>query len=108
MHITHEKVIDCSAITLVECSDLCLTALEHGPDFKLKADAPDDTLHGFVSIVHNVPPIPHEFIVEVYEVDEAPTALMVHGRMEGRESTLKRPAVMPAEATLQTRLDTLG
>jgi hypothetical protein len=99
MHLEHQRIIDCSAMLASECSDKCLVALEHCSDFALRADVPTDTVHGSVTIVHNAPPIPHEFIVEVYEADEAPTS---------RQSTLKRPTVMPTEETLRTRLDTLA
>jgi hypothetical protein len=99
MHLEHQRIIDCSTMLASECSDMCLVALEHCSDFALRADVSTDTVHGSVTIVHNVPPIPHEFLVEVYEVDEASTE---------RQSTLKRPVAMPTKETLQTRLDTLG
>ena len=105
MHVIHRKVIDCSAITAAACSDLHLAALLHGPAFKLKADTPDDTVHGSVTIAHNAPPEPHEIIVEIYEKDEAPTVRLVNGRLAGRESTLKRPTPMPTARTIRARLD---
>ena len=97
MHVIHNKVIDCSAMTAAECSDQMLVELQHGTDFKLRADTPDDTVHGSVSIVHNTPPEPHEIIVEIYDEDDAPT--------EGHRSTLKRPGSMPTEAAIRARLD---
>ena len=55
MRISHDKVIDCSAITAEACSDRCLAALGHKADFALMADTPTSTVHGSVSIVHNGP-----------------------------------------------------
>jgi len=109
MHIEHEMVMDCSEMTQEACSDICIEALTvgHGSDFKLKADTEDDIVHGFVTIVHNDPPLPHEYTVEIYEVDEPPTAKLVHGELEGRLSTFKRPETFPTEQVLKDRLDTL-
>lgn len=104
MRVNVRKVIDCSAITAQECSDLALADLGHGPTFALKADTPQDTVHGSVTISHNMPPEAHEIIVDVYEVDEAPTAQMVHGHLEGRQTTIKRPDPMPTEQTIKDRL----
>jgi len=108
MHVVHNKIIDCSAMPASECSDRLLTALGHGVGFKLKADTPNDIVHGSVTIAHNLPPEAHEITVEIYEVDEAPTVLMVHGRMEGRESTLKRPAVIPTEQVIKDRINAIS
>ena len=102
MKITYTKVIDCSAITAAECSDKCLVALGHSQTFKLKADTPDDVLHGSVSIVHNVPPLPHVIEIECYEQDKLPTI-----KLDGRRSTLKRPVVMPTENELKAKLDAM-
>ena len=99
MKIIHEVMIDCTSMTGEACSDLCLAALGHGTDFNLKALASTDTLHGSVSIIHNDSPLPHIFSIEVYETDEAPTT--------GRESTLKRPTVMPTEQGLKDKLETM-
>lgn len=107
MHLLHKIVLDCSSIPAEECSDAIIVALEHGPDFKLRADKPDDTVHGSVTINHNSPPEAHEITVDVYETDEAPDARIVHGKLEGRESYLKRPSVMPTDSILRTRLDRL-
>lgn len=104
MQVFHTLVIDCSMMTETECSDLCVEALGHGLGFRLKCDKPDDTVHGGVTILHCPPPTPHEFMVEVYEADAAPTARMERGRMVGRESTLKRPLVMPTEQAIRDRL----
>jgi hypothetical protein len=104
MHVIHNKVIDCSAMTAAECSDQMLVELQHGTDFKLRADTGTDTLHGSVTIVHNVPPEPHEITVEIYEVDDLPEVRMVHGVIEGRSSTLKRPTIMPTQAEINQRL----
>ena len=104
MIVEHQKIIDCTAIELSACSDNILVSLEHGTDFKLRADAPGDILHGSVSILHNDPPVPHQIVVTVYDVDEAPTAIMVHGALVGRQSTLKRPSAMPTEQNIKDRL----
>ena len=108
MIVTHKVRIDCTSMTGEECSDLCLTALGHGTDFKLKASSPTDTLHGSVSIIHNDSLLPHIFSIEVYETNEAPTAVTSHGITMGRQSTLARPAVMPTEQDLINKLETLA
>lgn len=108
MKITHEVMIDCTSMTGEACSDLCLAALGHGADFNLIAASRTDTLHGSVSIIHNDSPLPHIFYIEVYEADEAPTAVTSHGVTSGRESTLARPAVMPTEQDLINKLETLA
>jgi hypothetical protein len=105
MHIEYQRVIDCSSMTSAECSDRCLAALGHGVDFALKADTPADTVHGALSITHNDPPEAHIITVDVYDADEAPTAVLVHGRLEGRQSTLKRPDPMPTDQTIRDRID---
>ena len=107
MHLVHQRLIDCSTMSAAECSDMCLAALQHGPDFALQADMPTDTVHGAVTIVHSDPPEPHIITVHVYDVDEDPTAKMVHGRVEGRQSTLKRPDPMPTEQTIINRLEAM-
>ena len=99
MNVVHKILLDCSAMPAAECSDTFLAALEHGPAFKLKADLPSDTVHGSITVDHNSPPEAHEIIVEVYESDVAP--------VEGRESSLKRPAVIPTSNILRTRLERL-
>jgi len=99
MHVVHAIILDCSAIPVIECSDAILVALEHGPAFKLKADLPTDTVHGSITVGHNLPPEAHEITVEIYESDEAP--------VEGRESSLNRPGVMPTASILRARLDKL-
>ena len=93
-----------------ECSDLCLDALQHGPNFKLKGDigvqpTDEDIRHGSVSIKHRMPPDAHEIIIEIYEQDELPDVRLVEGVLAGRRTTLKRPTVMPTAGMLQTRLD---
>ena len=105
MQVIHEKLFNCTSMTPTECSDACLVALQHGSDFALKADNPTDTVHGNVSIVHNDPPEAHIITVNVYDSDEDPTAQMVHGQLEGRQSTLKRPAPMPTEQAIKDRID---
>jgi hypothetical protein len=107
MQVIHEKLIDCTSMTPAECSDACLAALQHGSDFALKANAPTDTVHGTVSIVHNDPPEAHIITVNVYDADEAPTAQMVHGTMQGRQSTLKRPDPMPTEQVIKDRINAI-
>ena len=107
MHTIHNTVIDCSAISAMECSEAILVALEHGTGFLLKTNTPTDIVHGSVSIVHTDPPEPHIITVDVYETDEAPTATMVHGELVGRKSTLKRPDPMPTEQAIKDRIDTL-
>jgi hypothetical protein len=107
MRISHDKVIDCSAITAEACSDRCLAALGHKADFALMADTPTSTVHGSVSIVHNDPPTAHEIAVNVYDADEASTAVLVHGVWVGRQSTLRRPNPMPTEQAIKDRIDTL-
>jgi hypothetical protein len=97
MQVIHERVIDCSSITPAECSDACLAALQHGADFALRADTSGSTVHGTVIIIHNYPPLAHEITVEVYESDESPIA--------GRESTIRRPTVMPTDQTIRDRID---
>ena len=96
MHVNHQKIIDCSEMTAAECSDLCLAALQHGPNFKLKADVSDDVLHGGVSIVHNHPPEPHEITVEIYEEEDLPSI--------GRLSIFQRPDPMPSAEIIKERL----
>ena len=108
MNITHEVMVNCTGITIEECSDNCLATLGHGVDFNLKASTATDTLHGSVSITHNDSPLPHIFSIEVYEEDEAPTAVTSHGVTTGRESTLARPVVMPTEQDLINKLETLA
>ena len=105
MRITHELLIDCSAMTAAEFSDKCLIALGHGPNFKLKADSPTDVVHGSVSIVHYEGCC--EITVECYHEHEEPTACMSHGVMTGRQSTLACCENMPTEQMLRDRLDTL-
>lgn len=100
MKVFYSRAIDCSGMTSAECSDRCVAALGHGIGFKLRADEPDDEVHGLVTIAHTEPPALHEIIVEVYERDELP--------VEGRESTLRRPVEMPTERTLRDRLDTIS
>lgn len=51
MKIRHEVCIDNKGDS-AKCCDEILTALGHGPAFKLKADTPDDTVHGAVTITH--------------------------------------------------------
>ena len=102
MIVYHERLFDCSAMEADECGELCLVALQHGPSFKLKADSETDIVNGSLTIVHASPPELHQIWVEVYDVDSPPD------RATSRESALKRPAVMPTEETLKTRLDTLG
>ena len=99
MKITHEKILDCTSITADACSDKCLEALGHSADFNLKSSSATDILHGSVSIIHNDDPLPHIFSIEVYEVDELPTA--------ERQSTLKRPTVMPTQKGLKSKLDAM-
>ena len=99
MHVTHLIVIDCSGMTSEACSDLLLLKLQHGPAFKLRTDNPTDTVHGSLTIAHNLPPEAHAIIVEVYEQDSP----SVPG---GRRSTLKRPAAMPTAAEIRRRLNT--
>ena len=108
MITTHEVMVDCTNITADACSDLCLAALGHGSDFNLKASSRTDTLHGSVGIIHNDSPLPHIFSIEVYETDEAPTAVTSHGITMGRQSTLERPSVMPTEQDLINKLETLA
>ena len=105
MNVQYQKVIDCTAIELSACSDSLLEALGHDTDFNLRADAVDDTLHGSVTILHNDPPTAHEIAVNVYDADEAPTAVLVHGVWVGRRSTLRRPDPMPSEHTITDRID---
>ena len=99
MHVTHQKVIDCSGMESAACSDLLLAKLQHGPAFKLRADNPSDTVHGSLTITHAFPPEPHEILVEVYEQGSPPVP-------EGRRSTLARPADMPTAAEVRRRLNT--
>ena len=108
MNVQYQKVIDCTAIELSVCSDSLLEALGHDTDFNLRADAVDDTLHGSVTILHNDPPTAHEIAVNVYDADEASTAVLVHGAWVGRQSTLRRPDPMPTEQAIKDRLDTLA
>jgi|TARA_R110000751_G_scaffold273048_1_gene373741 hypothetical protein len=107
MKTTHTKIINCSAITAEECSDNILAALGHGAAFKLKADTPDDTVHGSVCVTHHEHPTPHTIEIEVYEQDSFPSTLIVRGKPEGRRSTLKRPEVMPTQTSLQEKLDAI-
>ena len=87
------------------CSDMVLDALGHGPTFKLKADTPDDTVHGSVTIAHNLPPEPHKISVEVYEDANLPALTMINGVTQGRRSTLQRPAIMPTAKKIRDRLN---
>ena len=107
MRVKHTCVIDCSEMTAAECSDACLVALGHGLGFKLKADDPTDIVNGSITIAHNFPPEPHEFYIEVYEQDEAPTAVVWNGRIVGRQSALARPLRMPTAQSLRDKLNTL-
>jgi len=107
MKITHELLIDCSAMTAAECSDACLAALGHGPDFNLKASTPTDTCHGSVTIFHADAPNMHQITIECYDHHEEPTACMSHGVMRGRESTLACCENMPTEQVLRGRLNAM-
>ena len=51
MKIRHEICIDNKGDTDKCCNEI-LVALGHGPGFKLKADTPDDTVHGALTIAH--------------------------------------------------------
>lgn len=86
--------MSCAGPTPADCSDAILVKLQHETAFKLRADTPTDTVHGSLTIVHGPT---HEFIVEIYDADESPNS--VHSSM------FKRPATMPTEATIHTRLD---
>jgi hypothetical protein len=97
-------LIDCTAMTPGSCSDTVLAALQHGSNFRLRADNATDTVHGSVSIVHHEPPILHEVTIELYEAAEEPTAYTEHGRLVGRESTLERASDIPSASTLKERL----
>jgi hypothetical protein len=99
MHIEHQRIIDCSAMTATECSDSCRTALGHSSDFALMANAEDSIVHGSVTVVHYAPPTAHEFVVEVYDTDEAPSAQ--------HKTTFNRPDPMPSEQTIKDRLDAM-
>lgn len=103
MHITHKLLVDTSNETASAFSDKCLAALGHGPQFKLKADKSDDTVHGSITIAHYDGYC--DVIIEVYEVDEEPTVKMSHGMKSGRESRLAKPAKMPTEKELKDKLD---
>lgn len=103
MIFRHELILDCAAITPTACSDLVLAKLGHGPAFKLKAERPTDTVHGHVTITHHLPPLLHVVEVAVYEVDDLPR--LEPGQRQKRESTLKRPAVMPTTAELKAWLE---
>ena len=92
MKFQHEVLIDCSAITPEACSDACLAKLGHARALKLKADAKNDTVHGGVTIIHNLPPLPHVILVEIYEAER------------GRH---RKPATMPSAGALKAALDTL-
>jgi len=92
----HTLVIACT--DAVACSDRLLKRLSHGPQFQLRADAADDTLHGSVTIQHKQPPEAHVLLVEVYLDDEGP--------IPGRKSTFKRPHNVPSHAKLRKQLDT--
>ena len=96
MRINDTKLIDCSGITAAECSDLFLVALGHGIGFRLRADNRTDTVHGAVTIVHNLPPIAHEISVEVYEQEEGPNAR--------HRSTLRPPLIMPTAQDIRNKL----
>ena len=110
MRVIHTKVIDCSAMAAAACSDLCLAALGHGPNFLLRTEGTrvilaDNTVridglgpvHGAVTIAHNLPPALHEIWVDVYEQDEGPT--------KERRSTLRRPVPMPTDQAIRDRLN---
>lgn len=51
MKIRHEVCIDNKGDS-AKCCDEILTTLGHSPTFKLRADTPDDTVHGAVTISH--------------------------------------------------------
>lgn len=94
-HCTFDQVIDCSEITPAVCSDRLVVALGHGDDLKLKADRESDVVHGSVTIIHNLPPEPHEVTVDMYDADEEPCAEHL--------TTFRRPDSMPATADLKQR-----
>jgi len=53
MHIRHEICLDCETKTRsqsLELNDYVLDACGHGPTLRLKADTPEDTVHGSVTI----------------------------------------------------------
>mgnify|MGYP001559233182 FL=1 len=97
--VEHRRVLDCGTRTSAECSEAVVAALGHGPGFKLKADTPDDTVHGSVTIQWCDPmPCAVTILVEVYEQDDPPNAR--------RKSHLKRSSIMPSETEIRRRLDT--
>jgi hypothetical protein len=73
--VSHTRVIDCvgMGLTPAQCSDNILAKLGHGPAFRLKADAPGDTVHGALMIRHSLPPEPHLIRIELYLADGPPT-----------------------------------
>ena len=108
MVIVIEQNIDCENISLQECSDNILAALGHGVGLKLKADKADDTVNGFVTIIHNDRPLKHLIEIHLYEETEAPTAVMVRGVLVGRQTTLAKLKTMPTEKELSDKLAALG
>ena len=99
--VVQRRVLDCGARTSAECSDAVLLALGHSPALRLKAAGPADTVHGAVTIDWCAPmPCEVRIQVEVYEHDDPPTS--------GRRSHLTRPAVMPSEAEVRRRVETLS
>lgn len=50
MHVRHHICVDCDRASKFKVTDDVLVALGHGPDFKLRPDTPEDTVHGSVSV----------------------------------------------------------
>lgn len=105
MKVTHEIPYKHDG-DMQKASDLVLVALGHGPDFKLRADTPNDTVHGAVTITHFDDRLVVE--VEVYEQDEAPIPGETVFDKPLRASTFKRPARMPTHDEVCSCIEKVG
>ena len=90
-----KRIIDCLGIGPEECTKHALTALGDNPAFNLSAKSEADTVHGSVTIVHNLPPEAHIIRIEVYGTD-----LAAELETGGRKSTIARPEVFPSKQTI--------
>ena len=95
MQVKLTKMLDCTEIGSGECTERVLTALGNSPELNLTAKSANDTVHGSITIVHNLLPDLHLISVEVYEAN-----LAAEPRDGGRKSTLARPEVFPTKQTI--------
>jgi len=99
MNVELKQIIDCSGIGSGVCTEIALNALGNSPEFNLTAKSEDDTVHGSITIVHDLPPELHLISVEIYEEN-----LAAEPQDGGRKTSLARPAVFPTQQEIKDRL----